>query len=300
MKLFVTGGTGFIGSHFLNAAHSAGHEIVALRRSALSQPRVPLLKNPEWLTREMNKVTPDDIAGCDIFVHLAAAGVSPQKADWPELLRANVTDSVACWLSAISAGTRRFIICGSCFEYGKSAERYEFIPPDAPLEPTSGYGASKAAATVAATALAFENQLKLLILRPFQTFGEGQHESNFWSALKKASQSGLDFPMTSGEQIRDFTPVEEVAAAFVSAVSKPDLDPGRPKIENLGTGKPQTLFNFAQTWWSAWKSSGNLLPGSIPNRPNEVMRYVPQIHTPWDENAILWRNADPPFESTSV
>jgi nucleoside-diphosphate-sugar epimerase len=130
---------------------------------------------------------------------------------------------------------------------------------------------------MAALALAAESNVELIILRPFHVFGEGQHESNFWPSLKAAARSGEDFSMTLGEQVRDFVPVETVAASFVSALTRTDLKPGQPKIENLGTGQPQTLRAFAEHWWSEWRAKGRLLPGVLPYRDNEVMRYVPLI-----------------------
>jgi len=158
MTLFVTGATGFIGSHFLRVSLEAGHNIVALRRSPTSRPRIPINNEEQmvatgqlqWLNKAMTEVSAADLHGCDIFVHLAAAGVNPQEGDWATLFKTNVTDSLALWLEALKVGIKRFVICGSCFEYGLSGERYDFIPVDAPLEPTTPYGASKAAATIAA------------------------------------------------------------------------------------------------------------------------------------------------------
>jgi len=277
MRLFVTGGTGFIGSHFLNAALSAGHEVVALRRSPASQPRIPLEKQPDWLEKTMPEVGPEDFAACDAIVHLAAVGVSPQKATWEELFRVNVAESLRLWLVAAEAGVPRFVICGSCFEYGGSSERYEFIPPDAPLEPVTGYGASKAAASVAARALARERKLALVLLRPFQFFGDGQHDSNFWPSLRAAALEGRDFPMTEGNQVRDYLPVEEVASAFLDAATGLSVLPGEPFVRNVGSGKAQTLAKFAEHWWRQWGASGRLLKGAVPYRASEVMRYVPKV-----------------------
>jgi nucleoside-diphosphate-sugar epimerase len=274
MRLFLTGGTGFIGSYFLRDALTAGHTITALRRS--TGAKIPLPHDPRWLERTMPDVGPADFAGHDVLVHFAAVGVSPQKADWATLFRVNVTESLALWQRAADAGIQRFLICGSCFEYGKAGERYEFIPPDAPLEPSSGYGASKAAATMAAVALARERGLSLTVARPFHTFGEGQHGENFWPSLRRAALAGEDFPMTAGEQVRDFMPVEELAAAFLRLLdfSPP---PGEPLVRNIGTGQPITLRAFAEGWWSHWKAKGKLLPGAIPYAFKEVMRYVPLV-----------------------
>jgi nucleoside-diphosphate-sugar epimerase len=258
-------------------ALAAGNQVRALRRSNRSSPRIPVDREPEWITKGMAEVTTGDLRGMDTLVHLAAAGVSPQQADWATLFRTNVTESLELWLKAAEAGVPRLVVCGSCFEYGRSAERYAFIPADAPLEPTGAYAASKAAATIAALALAVETRIELVVLRPFHVFGEGQYESNFWPSLKEAAVSGKDYLMTAGEQVRDFTPVAEVARAFMQAAQQPGLQPGAPRIENVGTGRPQTLRAYAEYWWKQWDARGRLLVGALPYRTGEIMRYVPEV-----------------------
>jgi len=276
MKIFVTGGTGFIGSHFLKQVLAAGHEVTALRLPG-DQPKIPLATQPEWVDGTLADDWRRTLAGCHALVHLAAAGVSMQNLDWEQLFAVNVEKSLHLWLQAANAGVKRFVVCGSCFEYGSAAERYEFIPPDAPLEPTGSYHASKAAATMAASGLAVERGLEMSLLRPFHVFGEGEAATRFWPALRAAAFAGKNFPMTKGEQVRDFVPVEQVAAAFVSSLARTDLRPGKPRIENLGTGRPQTLLTFAEHWWKVWQAKGRLLPGALPYRENEVMRYAPWV-----------------------
>lgn len=83
--------------------------------------------------------------------------------------------------------------------------------------------------------------------------------------------------MSPGEQIRDFIPVEEVAQAFLKALATSHSIPGKPLLANIGTGKPRTLLEFSQYWWNHWNAKGKLLPGALPYRPNEVMRYVPEV-----------------------
>ncbi len=276
MKIFVTGGTGFIGGHFLKRALAARHHVFAVRRVG-GKTRIPLPQEPVWLDGNLGDDWSEKLSQCQALVHLAAAGVSPQKADWDELFEVNVRQSLNLWRRAAKAGVKRFVICGSCFEYGKSGEHFDFIPTDAPLEPTHAYAASKAAATMAALALAIENKIELLVLRPFHVFGEGEEESRFWPSLRKAAFAGEDFSMTAAEQIRDFISVEKVADIFVAALTRNDLRAGEPKIENVGTGKPQTLLAFAEFWWKHWNAKGKLKIGALPYRDNEVMRYVPKI-----------------------
>jgi nucleoside-diphosphate-sugar epimerase len=274
--IFLTGGTGFIGGHFLSQALAAGHRVIALRRPATDSPfgSAPRLS---WIEATLAEVPTEILARCDTLVHLAAVGVTPQRATSEELFNVNVSQSLTLWQRAADAGIARFVICGSCAEYGRAAERYPAIPPDAPLEPNSMYAASKAASSMAAFGFAAERSRELALLRPFHVFGEGQHAENFWPALRAAALAGHDFPMTGGEQVRDYVPVEQVAAFFVAAVNRPDLIRGKPLVENIGTGAPQTLRHFAEHWWTRWQASGRLLAGALPYRVNEVMRYVPQV-----------------------
>ncbi|HEY5769229.1 MAG TPA: NAD-dependent epimerase/dehydratase family protein [Terrimicrobium sp.] len=277
MKVFLSGGTGFIGSHFVNQAHQAGHEIMALRRSASSQPRVPLQRQPVWINKAMTELAADDFAACDVLVHLAAYSANVPYDTLPNCIHWNVQAPLAMFAAAFSAGVASYVVAGSCSEYGRSAERYPLIPPDAPLEPTGSYSASKAAASVAFHAWACEANTRLLILRIFHVFGEGEADSRFWPSLRRAALAGEDFPMTSGEQIRDFIPVEQAAGSFVKAIDRSDIVAGRPRVENIGTGQPQSLKQFAEHWWKVWGARGRLIFGAQPHRPDEMMRYVPKV-----------------------
>ncbi len=283
MRIFLTGGTGFIGSHFVNQAHAAGHEVLALRRSPDSKPRIPLEREPVWVDAAMAEVSGNDLRACEAVVHLAAHSANVPYDTLERCLEMNVLAPLGLFRKAVSAGIRRFIVAGSCFEYGRAGERYESIPPDAPLEPTASYPASKAAASVAFHALACEENLELLILRIFQVYGEGELESRFWPSLRRAALAGEDLPMSAGEQVRDFIPVGDVASAFVKALSRDDLREGAPRIENLGSGRPQRLIDFARAEWTRFEAEGRLLPGKIPMRPNEVERFVPMMPAPAED-----------------
>lgn len=273
LRLFVTGGTGFLGSHFLNAAQAAGHEVVALRRDG-TRTRQALNAEPQWKNGTVASVTTEDFKGCDVLVHLAAAGVNQINTDWESCFQTNVVDSIRLWNKAADAGVGRMIIAGSCFEYGRSGDEYDKISVKAALRPVGAYAASKAAATMAALALASERSLKLIVLRFFHVFGEGEAEYRFWPSLKKAAFAGEDFLMTDGKQIRDFVPVEMAVSKLIQNLERTDVQTGVPIIENVGTGQGRTLFEFADYWWKKWGACGELRPGAIPGRPREIGRYV--------------------------
>ena len=134
---------------------------------------------------------------------------------------------------------------------------------DAPLEPTGPYAASKAAASVTALSLAADRKLSLTLLRPFHVFGEGEDPRRLWPSLRKAALTGADYSMTAGQQVRDFIGGDRVARVFVDALGE-SAAAGVPVIRNVGTGKPQTLGEFAGHWWAHWGARGRLLLGSLP------------------------------------
>lgn len=273
MRLFLTGGSGFLGAHFLASALRAGHTVRALRRSGGPGAADGGL---EWVSGDLETVADESLPGCDALVHFAACGVSPQQATWEELFRWNVSASVRLWHRAADAGVRRFVLCGSCLEYGRSAARFERIPPSAPLEPLTGYAASKAAASVAAIAFAAERGVELVLLRPFNVYGEGQHPSNLVPSLRRAAAAGGDFDLTPGEQVRDFQAVEACAEDFVRALTEPARY-GEAVVRNTGSGVPRTLRSFAEEQWRLAGAKGTLRIGALPYRRNELMRLVPEL-----------------------
>jgi nucleoside-diphosphate-sugar epimerase len=277
VRIFITGATGFIGSHFMNHALSAGHEIVALRRTTESIPRVALVREPTWLTRSMQQVTKHDLAGADVLMHLAASGISPRSGGWDELLEWNVVVPAKLLLTAASAGVKRIVAAGSCLEYGHAAARYEFIPPDAPLEPAGAYAATKAAGGVLLRTIAEERKLRLSYVRLFSVYGVGQQENNLWPMIRRAALEGDDLPLTPGEQVRDFITVENVAEGLLALACDECVEPGLPRICNLGSGRAQSVRQFAEYWWREFGARGKLLFGALPYRSDEVMRYVAQV-----------------------
>lgn len=276
MNIFVTGGTGLLGGHFINCAIRKGHSVTAVRRAG-SLARVRICGEVKWLDKELENLTSHDFKNTQALLHFAATGVKHRDANWSSCFQTNLTGTLAVCHAAIDAGVRRIIHCGSCFEYGSSATRYDAVPPWAPLEPTGPYHASKAAATMAVLGLAAERHVGAAVLRPFHIYGVGEHEERFWPSLRRAAAAGTDFPMTLGEQIRDFLPAELAASTFLNVCTNRQLAPGKPEVHNVGSGRPQTLFEFAQYWWHHWKAKGRLLHGKIPYRPGEVMRYVPLL-----------------------
>jgi nucleoside-diphosphate-sugar epimerase len=279
MRIFLTGGTGFIGSHFLKCALAAGLEVRALRRNIQSKPRIALPFQPEWITKSMTSVRTSDLTDIDLLIHLAAHSANFPYDSLEKCLYWNLNKPLELFEKARLAGIKKFLMTGSCFEYGTAGLRYDYIPPDAPLEPTQSYPASKAAASIAISQWAKSHRLWLTIARLFQVYGEGEAHSRLWPSLCSAAISGNDFPMTLGDQVRDFCHVSIIAEKLLSMCEEL-MKCSRTEyvsIRNLGSGEEKTVRDFAQKIWKEHGGSGKILFGAIPYRTGEVMRYVPKL-----------------------
>lgn len=276
MKLFVTGGTGFVGTNFLNQALDAGHEVVAQRRPG-SSTRLPLIREPKWVDRALDEDFSTDLAGCDAVVHLASHTPNPPYAPLDECLYWNVFATIRLLLQAASQGVKNILVAGTCFEYGAAAQGQEFVHPRTEMQPSLTYPISKAAATTACLGLARHLGLRLQVLRIFQVFGEGEASTRFWPSLRAAALNGCDFPMSAGVQIRDFIHVDDVTRQFLGALEFQNVEPGLPHLWNVGTGRAQSLLEFARHWWAHWQATGQLQPGQVGLRPGELPRLVANV-----------------------
>lgn len=275
-RVLITGGSGFIATYVASLFVQDGYEVVLQTRGNSVCNDLINNKLVRLLPCSIFALTPEDLDAVDSIIHLASAGVSPQKASWNELEEVNVRGVLSMCQLALKLNAK-LVVAGSFAEYGKSGLKYDYIPVDAPLEPTFPYATSKAAGCNLALGFAKSEGLSLAYLRIFNAFGNGQHESNLWPSLVAAALDGRDFDMTPGEQIRDFIPVENVAGQFFDVIDNSKLKPGSPFVINVASGDPQTIKEFCQCEWNKYSKGGSINVGALPYRPSEVMRYVPSM-----------------------
>lgn len=152
MTIAVTGGTGFVGSHFIDAATAAGHEVRALARRP-QRPR-PLV---EWIDGSLSNGDSLRrlVSGCDSVVHVAGVINARDPADFE---RCNVEGTLTMLAAATAAGITRFAHVSSL----------------AAREPKlSRYGASKARSEE----LVQRSGLDWAIVRPPAVYGPGDRET---------------------------------------------------------------------------------------------------------------------------
>ncbi len=275
MNILITGSSGFIGSNLIKTLNKLELNIYLLNRGIKSIKKN--CQNITWINKSLEDLELNDFIGMEIVIHLAAKGVSPKKASIEEMNLINAKMSLKLIKLALKAGVRRFISTGTCLEYGQEADKWIKVPPYASLKPVTPYAKSKAESFKLLNEFAYLNEIEFYYGRIFSAYGEGQYEKNFWPSLKIAADSGEDFHMTSGEQIRDFILVNDVANHLKGAIFRSDLKKGLPFVVNIGSGKGTKLKDFAESQWKKFNAKGKLIIGSIKSRPNEIKRMVANI-----------------------
>ena len=267
MNVFITGATGFIGSNVLKVLSEENINTIATRRSIESKPKIPFDYKNTWITKTIDKIDVDDLNNVDVLIHLASHSVQHPFDTLNNCIEFNVMHSLKLLKTAFEAGVRKFIIAGTCFEYGESGEKYKFIPIDAPLLPTNTYATSKAMAYLAFRQFSLDYPVAINYHRIFHIFGEGESSERLWPKIRAAAKEGSDLELTFGNQVRDFVNVKEVARQLLISAKKINLFEGKGfNVHNLGSGSPQTVKEFATFWWKKFEAKGKLKFGALPYR----------------------------------
>jgi UDP-glucose 4-epimerase len=315
MKILVTGGTGYIGSHTVVELHNAGHEVVAVDNFDNSYPDV--LDNIEKITgkkvvfqkvdiRDKKALTDFMVSqkGIDAVIHFAAFKAVGESVQNPlKYYENNVGGTVNLLYAMEAAGISQIAFSSSCTVYG------EANPPvdenTARPEAQSPYGNTKQICEEVLFDYTKASNLKVVSLRYFNPVGA--HDSALIGELPIGVPNNLvpfitqtaigkrevltvfgnDYPTIDGTCIRDYIHVVDLAKAHVKAI---EFLEQKKYIEaysvfNLGTGKGNSVLEVIQSFE---KVSGEKVNYKIgPRRGGDVI----QIYANCDKatNVLGWK-----------
>jgi len=275
MRVLVTGGAGFIGSHAVEQLAIDGHEVTVFDNLSsgsrenlrLEQGSIRLVcgdvRDRDVCMNLVSETRPEAIA------HLAAVASVPQSIVEPELAHeVNLDGTFNVLEAARRFGVRRFVFISSAAVYGSSPR----LPSseDDPVAPASPYAAQKAAGELLAAAYRNMWGLETVSLRLFNVFGERQRGDNSYSGvisifIDKLRRSESVAITGDGQQSRDFIYVWDVVTVIARCLSGDDPGPGP---FNVGRGESITIRQLFSL--IARQLGQDCDPSFIPDRPGDV------------------------------
>jgi nucleoside-diphosphate-sugar epimerase len=219
VRVFVTGASGFIGSHFVEQAVAAGHKVIALcrpegngkRRAALIAQGV-IVVDGDVLDPDIHTAMPAQI---DCVCHFAAA-FKEGGASEDYFRRVNVEGTANLLELARKHGAKRFVLCSTAGIYGQKVPG--LIDESRPMSPWNAYERSKVAAEHEVRRRARELGMEYVILRPTAVYGP--RDERLLKLFRSAARGR--FPLFGrGEGRRHMVYVSDLADAFLRACTRP-------------------------------------------------------------------------------
>ena len=273
MKIFVTGGSGFIATPLVIHLLEKGYKVKILD---LKEPKFKH-KNMEFAKKSiLDKIT-DDIKGCDAVFHFAALlGVENSDKRPLDTMKINLEGSVNIFRSAIDAGIKKMIFSSSSEVYGEPRELP--IKEGSIKGPVSTYGVSKLASEIYAKAYNQEFNTDIRIVRFFNVYGPGQEPN--WVVpifINKALRDEEIKVFGNGNQTRCFTYVEDVADGVLKVFEKGQ----KGEAYNIGNNQPTTILELANLVKEITKSKSEIIKAGFGKetrlKEREIEYRVPDI-----------------------
>jgi len=227
VRVLLTGASGFAGPFVAEALVAAGHHVEGLARQPPQRgAQVPFhavdVRDADALAGVVAAIAPDAV------VHLAAIAQPGAAEANPGLAYDVNLGGTLVLLSALRAAPARprLLLVSSGAVYGAVRPAELPVTEETPLRPLSVYGASKAAAELAALQVARAHGLDVVVARPFNHTGPGQSADYVCAALASqvaAIEAGRQEPvLTVGnvDPVRDFSDVRDVAAGYVALLER--------------------------------------------------------------------------------
>ena len=276
MRVLVTGGAGFIGSHIVE--HFQGRAQVRV----LDNLRTGYMKNLEDFEVDFLKgsimdraIVEKAVQGVDYIFHCAAMISVPESMDKPvECVEVNTIGTLNVLEAAAKAGVKKLCLSTSAAIYGDNPvmpKRETMIP-----EPKSPYAITKLSDEYYCNMFSQEGRLATACLRYFNVFGPRQDPASQYAAAVPIfiSKALANDPITifgDGEQTRDFIFVKDIVAANVYFATHPDFC----GVHNVAYGGRITINDLARKIIALTGSDSRI--EHLPERPGDVKHSMAAI-----------------------
>lgn len=276
MKVLVTGGAGFIGSHIVEHFHDkAGVRVLDNLRSGFRQNLAAFQHEfiqASILDRDAVRRAVD---GVDYIFHLAAMVSVPESMQKPvECNEINVAGTLIVLEEAARAGATKVVLSSSAAIYGDNpvTPKVETMPP----EPNSPYASTKLECEFYCNMFTDAGRIPAVCLRYFNVFGPRQNPKSQYAAavpifIDHAMRNEAITIYGDGEQTRDFIFVKDVVAANVFFMTQSKAT----GVFNVACGRSVTINELAMTIRRLTGSGCEIKHGA--ERPGDVKHSMASI-----------------------
>lgn len=260
-KILVTGATGFVGGHVINRLLEKGYSVVASSASAAKAAGHSWFPQVDYKPLDLQALKADQdyysyFNRPDALIHLAWEGLPNYKAEFH--LNDNLPRHLALIKNLVKNGLEDVTVTGTCFEYGMQEG---CLSEDMPVFPANPYAQAKNALRVALEEFAEEAPFVFKWIRLFYMYGKGQNPNSLLSQLQAAVERGDgSFNMSPGDQLRDYLPIEKVAAYLVEIAVQSDVT----GVINCCSGQPVQVKQLVQDFLEEKKAFIKLNLGFYP------------------------------------
>lgn len=269
MTVLVTGATGFVGSQVVRQLLALEVDVAALvrpgsdrRRLAGVDDRIQILEadlnDSASVAAQLTRCRPEACIHAAWYAEPGKYLVAPENLD---SLRA----SLALLEELARAGCGHVVGVGTCFEYRMGSAP---LKEDSPIKPTTLYAAAKLAFSLVAGQRLAQLGIGMAWARLFYIYGPFEDFRRLVPAAIEALTDGRDFATTSGEQVRDYLHIADVASALCK-LSRDRL----VGAFNVSSGEPVTIAALMQTLGELLGRPELIRLGAFPNREWDPM-YV--------------------------
>jgi UDP-glucose 4-epimerase len=270
MKVLITGGAGFIGSHIAEYFAEAGYTVKILDNLVTGfLKNIPQYKNIEFVRGNIcdYPTVEKAVSGMDYVFHEAALVSVPLSCERPaEAFGINTLGTLNVLQACVKAEIDKFVTASSAAVYGNNPvlPKHEDMYP----EPASPYAISKLDGEYLARMFYENHGLRTTCLRYFNVYGPRQDPKSPYAAVIpiffEKAKAGKDLVINGdGLQTRDFVHIKDVVRANAEA-----LEHGDGQVYNVAMGKSVTILDLAEKIISLTGSSSKII--HAPPRAGDV------------------------------
>jgi nucleoside-diphosphate-sugar epimerase len=233
MRIFLTGGSGFLGRHLLQLLDR--HEVLCLLRSPTSADRLHLSPNVRTIIGDLAHngawLPMFESFSPECCIHLAWDGLPDYSLS---RCRQNLNASLALIAALLRARVKRLVVAGSCWEYGavSGAVNEDVVPIDCGL-----FASTKNAIRMVLDSLYREQGLDYRWARIFFVYGPDQRKTSLIPACHAAYARGAAPQIHQPRVAQDFIHVDDVARGLL-ALAEAEMTSG---LYNVGSGQPASV-----------------------------------------------------------